>query len=108
MDNYWRITSDRLVDIEGSGAFGWYDLPRTKAYYSNVAATNTGAALRQILTDCAQLAAREGQVDFSQYGGINIMLNDTFGCCAWGGQMPLNVDGKMVQFRTTWLPPWAF
>jgi hypothetical protein len=108
MDNYWRTTSDRLVNIEGSGAFGWYNLPETKQHYLNAASSNTGFALRKLLTDCAQLAARTDNVDFSQFGGINVMLNDTFGCCAWGGRMQLNVDGNMVSFRTTWLPPWAY
>jgi hypothetical protein len=108
MDNYWRTTSDDLVNIEGSGAFGWYNLPETKQHYLNAANANTGFALRKLLTDCAQLAAQTDGVDFSQFGGINVMLNDTFGCCAWGGRMPLNVNGSLVQFRTTWLPPWAF
>jgi len=108
MDHYWRQTSYNLVNIEGSGAYGWYDLPKDKTAYVRAATLNTGIALQMLLTDCANLAATEDNVDFTQYGGINVMLNDTFGCCAWGGRMPLNVNGKNITFRTTWLPPWAF
>lgn len=108
MDHYWRQTSSNLVNIDGSGAYGWYDLPKEKISYVRAASLNTGLALQMLLTDCAQLAAEQDGVDFTQYGGINVMLNDTFGCCAWGGRMPLNVDGKNITFRTTWLPPWAF
>lgn len=108
MDHYWRQTSSGLVSIEGSASYGWYDLPRDKAYYVRASVVNTGFALSQLLNDCANQLAQAEDVDFTEFGGINIMLNDTFGCCAWGGRMPLNVDGKSITFRTTWLPPWAF
>ncbi|MGB7341795.1 MAG: hypothetical protein WBC91_23055 [Phototrophicaceae bacterium] len=108
MDDYWRETSAQVVDIEGSGAFGWYDLPRSKSEYLRMAAANTSTALRTLMTDCTNAARQQDNVDFTQYGGINMMLNDTFGCCAWGGRMALNIDGQNLSFRTTWLPPWAF
>lgn len=108
MDDYWRTTSADIVNIDGSGAFGWYNLPRTKAEYLRMAAINTGNALKALMTDCTTAARAADNVDFTQYGGINMMLNDTFGCCAWGGRMPLTIDGQTVSFRTTWLPPWAF
>lgn len=108
MDHYWRETSYNQVNIEGSNAFGWYNLPKPKSDYLRAANTNTGFGLRMLLTDCAQAAARADRVDFSQYGGINVMLNDVFGCCAWGGSMGLNIDNNLVNFRVTWLPPWAY
>ncbi|MGJ3237104.1 MAG: hypothetical protein ACFE0Q_00215 [Anaerolineae bacterium] len=108
MDDYWRTTSADLVNIEGSHAYGWYDLPRSKAEYLRMAAVNTGNALQTLMNDCTQVVREADGVDFSQFGGINMMLNDTFGCCAWGGRMTLRIDGQNMQFRTTWLPPWAF
>lgn len=108
MDDYWRTTSAQLVNIEGSGAFGWYDLPRTKAEYLRMAAANTGNALTALMNDCVSAVRAADDVDFTQFGGINMMLNDTFGCCAWGGRLGVNIDGRTVQFRSTWLPPWAF
>jgi len=108
MDHYWRQTSTDLVNIEGSGAYGWYNLPQPKSYYERQAAVNVGIALQVMLRDCVTLAAENDGVNFKQYSGINIMLNDTFGCCAWGGSMPLTIDGETITFRTTWLPPWAF
>jgi len=108
MDDYWRTTSAQLVNIDGSSAYGWYDLPRTKAEYSRMGAGNVGNALRALMTDCTNAAIEAEGVDFTQFGGINMMLNDTFGCCAWGGSMPLKFNGRTAQYRTTWLPPWAF
>ncbi|MEO1286562.1 MAG: hypothetical protein AAFV93_02250 [Chloroflexota bacterium] len=108
MDDYWRETSAQMVNIEGSGAYGWYNLPKTKNQYLRMAAANTGNALRTLMNDCVEAAQQADGVDFTQYGGINMMLNDTFGCCAWGGRMALRIDGQTTSFRTTWLPPWAF
>lgn len=108
MDHYWRQTSARLVDIAGSQAYAWYNLPQSKAYYERVALLNTGMALQMLMKHCTDAAIAQDNVDFAQFAGINIMLNDTFGCCAWGGRMPLTVNGKQISFRTTWLPPWAF
>lgn len=108
MDDYWRTTSADLVNIEGSSAYGWYNLPRTKNDYMRMASGNVGNALRALMTDCTNAVRAADGVDFTQFGGINMMLNDTFGCCAWGGRMPLTIDGQTLQFRTTWLPPWAF
>ena len=108
MDHYWRQSSAGKVNIEGSEAYGWYTFPNDKNYYERAAAVNVGFALRTMLTHCAQAAVEADEVDFTKFAGINVMLNDTFGCCAWGGRMPLNINGKLVTFRTTWLPPWAF
>jgi len=108
MDHYWRAISGDRVNIEGSDSVGWYDLPFMKNYYIQLTAQNTGMGLRKLLQDCAAQALANDRVDFTQYGGINIMLNDTFGCCAWGGSMSLTINGKVHNFRTTWLPPWAY
>ncbi|MDQ7034013.1 MAG: hypothetical protein Q9P01_04025 [Anaerolineae bacterium] len=108
MDDYWRQTSSDLVNIEGSAAYGWYNLPQTKDYYLRSASVNVGMALQLLMRDCVEQARQNDNVDFKQFAGINIMLNDTFGCCAWGGSMALNIDGENIRFRTTWLPPWAY
>lgn len=108
MDHYWRATSADVVNIEGSGAFGWYNLPDDKNTYTRMAALNTGNALRKLMNDCVEQAIKNDNVDFTKFGGINMMLNDTFGCCAWGGRMGVNVNGQTIQYRTTWLPPWAY
>ena len=108
MDHYWRQTSSDLVNIEGSAAYGWYNLPQTKEYYLRSASVNVGIALQLLMRDCVAQAREHDNVDFKQFAGINIMLNDTFGCCAWGGSMALTIDGENIRFRTTWLPPWAF
>ena len=108
MDHYWRQTSTDLVNIEGSAAYGWFNLPQPKSYYERSARVNVGIALQLLMRDCVTLAAEQEGVNFKQFAGINMMLNDTFGCCAWGGRMSLNIEGETVPFRTTWLQPWAF
>lgn len=108
MDHYWRQTSAERVNITGSASYGWYDLPRDKAFYERTARLSIGLALQTLMNDCVRLAQQNDNVDFAQFGGINMMLNDRFGCCAWGGRMPLNIDGENVTYRTTWLPPWAY
>lgn len=108
MDHYWRQTSAGLVDIDGSASYGWYQLPNDKLYYTRAAAANTGMALKLLMQHCVEQAIVKDGVDVKQFGGINMMLNDTFGCCAWGGRMSLNIDGELIYFRTTWLPPWAY
>lgn len=108
MDHFWRVSSMNRVNIAGSGAFGWYDYPNDKTHYVRAATLNTGIALQMLMRDCVTLAQQNDGVDFTQFGGINVMLNDTFGCCAWGGRMAIPIDGKNITFRTTWMPPWAF
>lgn len=108
MDHFWRVSSMNLVNIEGSGAFGWYNFPNNKSHYVRAATLNTGIGLQMLMNDCVKQAQQNDGVDFTQFGGINVMLNDTFGCCAWGGRMAVNIDGKQITFRTTWMPPWAF
>lgn len=108
MDHYWRLTSSDRVNIEGSQAYGWYELPRDKDYYLRISYLNVGFALQALMKDCTSLAIEQDGLDLAEFGGINIMLNDIFGCCAWGGSMPLTVNGQQITFRTTWLPPWAF
>ncbi len=105
MDHYWRQSSSGQVDIEGSAAYGWYDLPRNKSLYMRLP---TPVALRTLLQDCVDLAVEQDGLDLTRYGGINIMLNDKFGCCAWGGRMAVSTENGSKTFRTTWLPPWAF
>jgi hypothetical protein len=108
MDHYWRQTSAERVNIDGSASYGWYDLPKSKADYEKAARLNIGLALQALMNDCVKLAQQQDNVDFTQFGGINMMLNDRFGCCAWGGRMPLRIGEETVSYRTTWLPPWAY
>jgi M6 family metalloprotease-like protein len=108
LDHYWRDVSYDNVNIQGSQAFGWYELPKPKSgYYGDFDGDGQNEIL---LGDLAQdcVAAADPFVDFSPYIGINFMYNDTFGCCAWGGGWTLNVDGGSRWYSVTWMPPWGY
>ncbi|NIN71735.1 MAG: hypothetical protein GTO46_07340 [Gemmatimonadetes bacterium] len=108
LDHYWRDVSYDNVNIQGSQAFGWYELPKPKSsYYGDFDGDgNSEILLGDLAQDCA--AAADPFVDFSPFIGINFMYNDTFGCCAWGGGWTLNVDGESRWFSVTWMPPWGY
>lgn len=104
LDHYWREVSYNYVNVQGSGAFGWYTLPHPRSYYvdDDLGETDLGA----LVNDCTAVA--DADVYFPDYVGINLMFNDWLGCCAWGGGSYLNLDGVEQSWRTTWEPPWAY
>ena len=110
LDHYWREVSAGQVDIVGSTAVDWVDLPGTQVSYAPTPGSGTTANLNAVFNDCT--AAVDAFVDFSgggePYAGINIMVNDALDCCAWGGSRFATLDGITKSWRTTWNPPWAF
>jgi len=108
LDHYWREISYDRIDISGSGAYGWYELPRPKSGYQAGTDANGNPIpdLHALAQDCA--GAAEEEVDFTRFVGINVMLNDAIGCCAWGGSASLELSGRVMTFRMTWIPPWGF
>ena len=79
LDHYWQQQSYDLVNLEGSGAFGWYVLPHPRNYYLPGGNLDWWKAAEE----CT--AAADAYVDFSAYVGINLMFNEDLDCCAWGG-----------------------
>ena len=110
LDHYWREVSANAIDIVGSTAVDWVNLPGTHTSYVPTPGSGTTANLDLIFNHCT--AAVDPVVDFSNGGspfaGINIMLNDSLDCCAWGGGRFATLDGVTKTWRTTWNPPWAF
>jgi hypothetical protein len=103
LDHYWREQSFDLVDLEGSGAFGWYTLPYPRDHYVPPTGNmDWGAAA----TDCTAVA--DADVYFPDYVGINLMFNAVLDCCAWGGSWWLELDGVGKYWRMTWEPPWGY
>lgn len=105
LDHYWREVSYDKIHLTGSSAHGWFTLPNPRAHYMNGDNPNLNA----MADDC--IAAADPTVDFSTNGGvqgINMMFNETFGCCAWGGGRHLTLDGVTKTWSTTWNPPWSF
>lgn len=107
LNHYWKeVTSDQ-INVNGSTAHGWYDLPYPQAYYTNLISGNDySTMLDAMFTDCTNVA--DADIDFSTVFGINMMFNDTFGSFAWGGGRYATLDGVSRVWATTWEPPWAW
>lgn len=111
LDDYWRAQSYGNIDIVGSVAVDWVDLPQPQSFYAPDPGNGTGADKNALFDDCT--AAADPFVDFSNGGnggfsGINQMFNEVLDCCAWGGGRFANLDGVSKGWRVTWNPPWAF
>jgi hypothetical protein len=99
LDHYWRSQSYDMVDVVGSDAVGWFDLPHSSTYYEDLSAGgNYYAMLGALYDDCT--AAAGGSVNLNDFVGINLMFNATFGPYAWGG--------GWGGWRVTWEPPWGW
>jgi len=115
LDHYWREVSYDAIDIVGSTAVDWKNLPNSHTYYVPTPGSGTSAKLSQLFEDCT--AAADPFIDFSLgasggFEGINLMFNEQLDCCAWGGSRWATLDGVSKSWRTTWRttwdPPWAF
>lgn len=117
LDHYWREVSYGAIDVVGSTAAGWVNLPFNQDHYIPVPGSgcldgdNTNDAdLDALFADCT--AAADHLIDFSNGGnsfvGINLMFNSDLDGCAWGGGHSATLDGVSKTWRTTWEPPWGF
>lgn len=108
MDKIWRENSYEIINVVGSQVAGWYTLPRPRSYYmyDNNGDGQEDADLGRIGDDALALA--DADVYFPSFSGVQVMLNDGIGCCAWGGSRPINRDGVNRQYSFTWMPPWAY
>jgi len=107
---FWNEASYGQIDIHGSQSVGWVTLPLPLASYVN----NGSWDLSRTATDCiaaasaAVLRSSGSVLDFAPYRGLNIIVNSTVGCCAWGGDMILTLNGVTRAWPITWLVPWAY
>jgi hypothetical protein len=106
LDHYWREQSYNLLDVAGSGSYGWVWLPHTEVYY-NPTLTTGGTDLTLLANDC--IAAADAGVYYPSYSGINMMFNTNFDRgYAWGGSRYMTLDSVTKTWSTTWEPPWAY
>jgi M6 family metalloprotease-like protein len=108
LDHYWQEVSYNTITTTGSNAFGWVTLPRPKSYYvyDQNGDGDPDLDLSRTFQDCT--AAVDAQVHFPNYKGINMMFNDSLGCCAYGGSRYATLDGLTQMWDTTWEPPWGY
>ncbi len=108
LDHYWRELSYDKINMTGSGAFGWYVLPKPRSYYvyDMNGDGKAEANLDRAANDCTAVA--DPYVHFPSYVGINLMFNSELDGLAWGGSRTVNVDSQVRSFRMTWEPPWGY
>ncbi len=112
LDHYWREVSYDQINVVGSTAVDWVDLPSPQTTYIPVPGSGSNSDRGLLFSDCT--AAADPFVNYatgangSSFVGINMMFNDDLDCCAWGGGRGANLDGLSKFWRVTWNPPWSF
>ncbi|MGQ9904230.1 MAG: hypothetical protein ACUVRU_07915, partial [Anaerolineae bacterium] len=108
LGHYWREQSFNKINLLGSGAVGWFTLPKPRSYYvyDMNGDGQSDADVDRLANDCTAVA--DSVVYFPNYKGINLMFNDRLGCCALGGGRRLNRDGQNRYYSITWEPPWGY
>jgi M6 family metalloprotease-like protein len=102
LDYYWREQSNGQYYIADTRTVGWYTLPQPYASYVRDGNLDFGL----LLEDCTALA--DADVYFPDYSGVNLVVNGSLGCCAWGGGGYIARDGVEQIYGTTWMPDWAW
>ncbi len=106
LDHYWREQSYNQMNIAGSQTFGWYNLPHPKSYYLAAGSGCAGYNLQALIDDAT--AAADGDVNFANFYGFQIMMNEDLGgwACGTSGWW-LTLDGQTHFWGVTWMPTWA-
>ena len=97
LDHYTRENSYGQVDLTGSVAVGWYNLPQPRsAYFIGSTFDRAKAA-----TDCT--AAADPDVFFPNFVGVQLMFNQSLDGFSWGGSRTLSLDGQVRPYGMTWI-----
>lgn len=90
LDHYFRNISYNQMSLAGTVVFNWITLP--KPYNDYV--VNGKLDFNMVVTDAA--AAVDASVDFRNFFGVNVMINDSIGGGIWGlgGGIYLTLDGE--------------
>jgi hypothetical protein len=107
LDHYFRDMSYNAINLVGTQTVGFFTIGPTNDYlYFDPFYGEFFADTNLIADDC--VGAADPTVNFAGVAGINIMLNESLDCCAYGGSYTYtNLDGANRTIRTTWDPPWA-
>lgn len=106
LDYYWKEQSNGQMSVAGSATTRWLTLPQPYDAYVYQQDGIVRVDLQRAADDCIGVA--DAEVDFSKFHGINMMFNDSLGCCAYGGGWWMERDGIGRFHGITWLPPWGW
>lgn len=103
MNHYWQELSFGQINLAGSQVAGWHNLPRQRSYYVYDMDGDGAedADLQRLTADCAAVA--DAEIYFPNFFGINLIFNQSLGCCAWGGATWLSLDGQGKMYGATWV-----
>ncbi|CAN5694172.1 hypothetical protein BH11ARM2_BH11ARM2_33320 [soil metagenome] len=91
--DYFLEQSYGAWDIAGSVVVGWVTLPKTKAQYATTGGNGIGVDDEAVVKDA--LAAADPQVDYRQFDGFHVLLNDAVGNIGGtGGRGTYTLDGQ--------------
>ncbi len=101
---FWQHTSGGFIDVGHSRTMGWILLPQAQAAYMDA---NGNPNLNKLLADCTAAAGQPlvDAVQAEEFAGINVLVNASLGCCAWGGNARATIGGTTRTWRVTWVPP---
>jgi len=102
LDHYWREVSYDNINVLGSTATGWFNLPHNRSYYLPGGHLDWDLAAKE----CTALA--DPTINFHSFLGINLMFNADLDGYAWGGGDCLTLDGSYGCWDMTWEPPWGY
>jgi M6 family metalloprotease-like protein len=107
MTSYFQKVSGGFVDLGRSRSLGWFVLPNPRSTYVDA---NGNPNLSRLLNDCIAAAgeALVDQVGTEDHAGINVLVNGSLGCCAWGGSARATIGDVNRTWRVTWAPPAAY
>lgn len=107
LTGFWNDVSGGFIDLSKTRTLGWYVLPSPRAAYVD---GNNNPNLGKLLADCASAAgaALADLVQAEDHAGINVLVNGSLGCCAWGGSSHSKIGGVTKTWRVTWVPPSAY
>jgi M6 family metalloprotease-like protein len=102
MGHYWNEVSYGKISIVDPVVTDWYTLPHPASDY----APEYQLDLTRTAEDCT--AAADADVDFTEFDGIALVLNDSMGNTAYGGSWYLDLDGESRAYGITWLPIFGY
>ena len=107
LTGYWNQVSGGFVDLSKTRSIGWFVLPEPRSAYVDA---NNNPNLNKLLADCASVAgaALAERVQAEDHAGVNVLVNGSLGCCAWGGNAHTSIGGVTKTWRVTWVPPSAY
>lgn len=107
LTRYFDQVSSGFVDTSRSRSLGWYMLPAPRSTYVDA---NGNPSLSRLFKDCIAAAGQAlvDVVENEDHAGINVLVNGSLGCCAWGGSARAAIGTVDRTWRVTWAPPAAY